>query len=222
MHRQRDRTLPASLVAGVGVTLFVAAVAHHAAELAALRWGPGPALAATLDMLPALALVYAGYWLSRSEFDVRNCRAVAASTLVGSAAFPTVMWTTIVVRRIKGQTIGEPAFPLLVAAGCGGVAGFAAGYYNARARPKAHQARIVADAFAFVNHFIGTGTRSGESPYWMGQLMIASEWESVNSQLRKVSPLSTQSRHNLSRDSFHVVRLTAVLIDTILTTPSPR
>jgi hypothetical protein len=60
----------------------------------------------------------------------------------------------MVVRRLEGRTIAEPVFPILVTTVSGAVAGFAAGYYNARARSEAHEARTVADAFAFVNHFI--------------------------------------------------------------------
>ena len=151
VFRRRARHLPPSLVGGLGAALTVAAVNHHYAELEELSWWlPGPLLAAVLDTLPPLALVYAGYWLARSDLDAENRWAVCTSTVGVSVVFLTVMWATIAVRRMEGRAVGEPAFPLLVAAGCGGVAGFAVGYYNARAR----RSRTVAEAFAFVNSFI--------------------------------------------------------------------
>ena len=151
VFRRRARHLPPSLVGGLGAALTVAAVNHHYAELERLSWWlPGPLLAAVLDTLPPLALVYAGYWLARSDLDAENRWTVCVSTVGVSVVFLTVMWATIAVRRMEGRTVGEPAFPLLVAAGCGGVAGFAVGYYNARAR----RSRTVAEALSFVNSFI--------------------------------------------------------------------
>ena len=151
VFRRRARHLPPSLVGGLGAALTVAAVNHHYAELEKLSWWlPGPLLAAVLDTLPPLALVYAGYWLARSDLDAENRWAVCVSTVGVSVVFLTAMWATIAVRRMEGRTVGEPAFPLLVAAGCGGVAGFAVGYYNARAR----RSRTVAEALSFVNNFI--------------------------------------------------------------------
>ena len=167
VFRRRARHLPPSLVGGLGAALTVAAVNHHYAELEELSWWlPGPLLAAVLDTLPPLALVYAGYWLARSDLDAENRWAVCASTVGVSIVFLTVMWATIAVRRMEGRTVGEPAFPLLVAAGSGSVAGFAVGYYNTRAR----RSRTVAEALSFVNSFhrpsrrIPRPLRSGRKP----------------------------------------------------------
>ena len=63
----------------------------------------------------------------------------------------TVIGVTMVVRVIEGRPLVEPAFPLLVAAGAGGLAGFIAGYYNVRTRREVTRARQANQALSFVN-----------------------------------------------------------------------
>ena len=153
MRRRQLRDLPSLLVGGFAVALLSLSLKHHLDEIREPAWAPGPVLAMALEGAPALVLLYGGYWLADSEFDAENRWTVRAWTF-GGGAFLTATWATMVVRRLEGRTIAEPVFPILVTTVSGAVAGFAAGYYNARARSEAHEARTVADAFAFVNHFV--------------------------------------------------------------------
>jgi signal transduction histidine kinase len=142
------------LIAAFGVLLLVADVGNYLSELAGKSATGGPMAALLLDSLPALGLIYAGYWLSTSDLGPEARMRVSGWTLAGGAIFGSAIGATILVRLFENRPIGEPTFPLLVAVGVGGLAGFAAGYYNARARAEAAQAQSMTDAFAFVNDLI--------------------------------------------------------------------
>jgi len=151
--RESGRTAPL-VVAGLGALLLLAAVVAHARELTVLDSLAGPSIALLLDGLPALGLVYAGYWLSGTDLDPEGRSTVATWCLAGAALFVAVVGATVVVRTFEGRVITEPVFVLLVAAEAGGFAGFLAGYYSARARRDARRAGTASDALAFVNELI--------------------------------------------------------------------
>lgn len=142
------------LVAGFGALLLSAGVGNYLAELSESAADGGPTAALLLDGLPAIALMYAGYWLSRSDLPPEAQLRVGLWSLAGATIFGSAIGATIAVRLFENRPIGEPVFPLLVAFGVGGLAGFAAGYYNARAKAEAAQAQSMSDAFAFVNDLI--------------------------------------------------------------------
>ena len=114
----------------------------------------GPLAALLLDSVPALGLVYAGFYTARSDLPERDRLRVVRWCLGGGTLFGVVMCATFVVRIAEGRSVAEPVFPLLVAVEAGAIAGTVAGYYNARARADARQARTVSDALAFVNDLI--------------------------------------------------------------------
>lgn len=132
--------LPAALVTAFGTLLLLAGEGYHAGEIRHPARVPGPLLAISIDTVPALGLLYGGYRLTNSDLDVEQRWVVCAWTFAGSAAFLGVVWATIAVRRLEGRVIGEPWFPLLVAAVTGAVAGYVAGYFPARARSAAREA----------------------------------------------------------------------------------
>jgi signal transduction histidine kinase len=142
------------LVVGVGVLLLFAGLGNYLSELAESPANGGPAAALFLDSLPALGLIYGGYWLSQTDLKPEARLRVSGWCLAGGVLFGSAIGATIAVRLFENRPIGEPVFPLLVALGVGGLAGFIAGYYNTRARAQAAQAQSINEAFAFVNDLI--------------------------------------------------------------------
>lgn len=138
----------------LGTTLFVVAVAHHAGELLAMDGLSGPVTALFLDGLPALGLVYAGYWLQETDLAPRSRRTVLVWCLSGAVAFSFVTGSMFLVLFVEGRRIPEPLFPMLIAMEAGALAGLVAGYFNARSRSEARRARTVTEALAFVNDLI--------------------------------------------------------------------
>ena len=134
--------------------LFVTAAVHHTREIGAVGEVAGPALALALDGVPALVLVYAGYRVSQVDLPPRGMWTAAVWSLGGTVLFVAVMGATFLVRVFEGRPLVEPAFPLLVAAGAGGIAGLVAGYYSARARTDARRSRTATNALAFINDLI--------------------------------------------------------------------
>jgi hypothetical protein len=154
MNADRVRRRSPFVLSGVGALLFVTAIVHHVRETLVLNGLVGPALALLLDGVPALGLVYAGYQLSRSDFSPRERWTTTMWSLSGIVLLVSVMTATFLVRTFEGRQLAEPAFPLLVAAGAGGIAGFVAGYYNARARTDARRSRTATNALGFINGLI--------------------------------------------------------------------
>ena len=154
MNADRVRRRSPFVLSGVGALLFATAIAHHVREILVSNGLVGPALAFLLDGVPALGLVYAGYGLSRSDFSPRKRWTTTMWSLSGIVLLVSVMTATFLVRTLEGRQLAEPAFSLLVAAGAGGIAGFVAGYYNARARTDARRSRTATNALGFINGLI--------------------------------------------------------------------
>ncbi|MFC7166086.1 ATP-binding protein [Halospeciosus flavus] len=137
-----------------GLLLFLVAAVHHGQEIFTIGSVAGPVVALLVDGLPALGLAYAGYWLAENDSSPTNRWVIFRWCLAGVVLFGTIMGATLFVRAFEGRVITEPLFPLLVAINAGGIAGFVAGYYQSRARAKAHEAKTVSEAFEFVNSLI--------------------------------------------------------------------
>ena len=154
MNLDRIRARSPLLVAAVGAVLLVTAVVHHTGEIATVGGAAGPALALALDGIPALALAYGGFRLSRADISSRGLWTAAVWSLGGTVLFVGVMGATFLVRAFEGRALVEPIFPLLIAASAGGIAGLVAGYYSARARTDARRSRTATNALAFINDLI--------------------------------------------------------------------
>lgn len=142
------------VVMSVGAVLFLSAVLQHSREIFALNGAFGPAIAFLLDGIPALALVYAGSRLSRTDLSPQGMWTVLVWSLSGTLLLVGVMGATFLVLIFEGRTVAEPVFPLLVAAEAGGIAGLVAGYYKVSAEEDARRSRTVSNALAFINDLI--------------------------------------------------------------------
>jgi signal transduction histidine kinase len=145
------RRAPSLAVSGAGLVLALVAVGHHSREIAALGELSGPLSALLLDGIPAVGVIYAGFWLARSDFTTGQQWRVCGWSLAGGVLFSTVLGLSMLVRSLEGRIIPEPIFPLLLAADVGAIAGFIAGYYNGQARGDAVRAQQASDALGFVN-----------------------------------------------------------------------
>jgi len=154
MQYSRLRAKGPLFVALVGATLFAVAVAHHSRELSSIRGIRGPLVALVLDGIPALGLVYAGYWLDRRELSPRHRWTVFLWSVTGSVLLVSVIGASLVVRFAEGRVVEEPLFPLLIGAEVGGIAGVVAGYHHGRARVQARRSETVSNALAFTNDLI--------------------------------------------------------------------
>lgn len=170
-HRPNGRTrvvqrIPsdpaAAALAGIGIGLAAVAAAWHLVlEPGTVTDPRGPMLAFLLDGLPPVALVYGGYRLDRSDLDAGRRWTVVRWAVAGGLVFLAAVWLTVVVRRLEGRSVAEPAFGLLVAADAGAVGGALAGYFNARARHDAERARRTRYALGFVNRLLRHDLRNG-------------------------------------------------------------
>ncbi len=137
-----------------GAVLCLVALVHHAIEIFVLDELIGPMAALLLDGLPALGLVYLGYWLAGSDLSPENRWRVFLWCLGGATLFVAVMGLSLLVRAFEGRGVVEPVFPLLIATQAGGIAGAIAGYQTVRARRETRQVRTVTEALKFVNSLI--------------------------------------------------------------------
>ena len=156
MHRPRGHLV----VSGLGSVLLAAATVHHWTELGAVSSSLGPALALALDGGFALAVIYAGRRLSRAGLSRRGEWRVALWTLAGSVTALAALGATLLVRVFEGRSLVEPAFPLLISAGSGALAGAVAGYYAVRQASEARRAREATRAVSFVNHLLRHNLRN--------------------------------------------------------------
>lgn len=154
MNGDRLRARSPAAVVGIGATLLFAATLQHTRELLRLGASTGPALAFLLDGVPALGLVYAGYRVSRTDLSPLGKWTVLVWSVSGLLLLLSVMAATFLVRTFEGRTVAEPAFPLLVAAEAGAIAGLVAGYYKVSAAEDARRSRTVSNALAFINDLI--------------------------------------------------------------------
>lgn len=132
---------PSRVITSLGVVLFLSAVIHHTIEIFLIDGFVGPIAALFVDGLPALGIVYAGYWLSNTALTKADQWTVVKWSFSGLVLFVAMIGLTILIRQIEGRDILEPQFILLIAANVGSLAGFIAGYYKARTELEARQAR---------------------------------------------------------------------------------
>ncbi|MFB6233858.1 MAG: ATP-binding protein [Halopenitus sp.] len=139
--KTRDQSNPAVLIITIGVLLFAVAASHHWEEALTINQGVGPFFAFFLDGSLAVGILYAGYWLSKTDLTVGDQWTVWWWSLGGAILSTTLIGLTILIRLFEGRVITEPTFLLLIAVEVGALAGLIAGYNTARARRAAERAR---------------------------------------------------------------------------------
>lgn len=139
--KPRELSNPAVLIITIGVLLFAVAASHHWEEALTINRGVGPFFAFFLDGTLAVGILYAGYWLSKTDLTVEDQWTVWWWGLGGASLSVTLIGLTIVIRIFEGRVVTEPAFLLLIAVEVGALAGLVAGYNTARARRAAERAR---------------------------------------------------------------------------------
>lgn len=154
MRRESRSDLAAEIVVAFGLLLFALAVLTHGQEVLALDDVLVPGAAFLLDSMPALGLAYGGYRLAGTDLRPDDRERVALWCLLGSVLFVAVIGATFLIRWFEGRVIAEPAFPLLIAAEAGGLAGLVAGYFHGRARTDARRADEARQGLEFVNFVI--------------------------------------------------------------------
>jgi signal transduction histidine kinase len=154
MHRLGDGHWGPPTLVGLGAGLAALAAAHHVTEVARIGALGGPLVAFVLDGVPALGLGYAGYWLAGTDLDADAVGQVVRWCLLGGVVFLATLGLSMGIRLHEGRPVSEPLFTLLLTAEAGALAGFAAGYYRARALADKRRAEQALDALSFVNGIV--------------------------------------------------------------------
>lgn len=207
------RSNAALLIAGIGVVLFVAALVHHATELLVLETALGPIAALILDVPGALGLVYAGYRLSQTDLSQSDRWTVCVWCFSGVVLFVAVISATLLLRIVEGRIVTEPGFSMLIAAEAGGIAGFLAGYYHARAQANARRATSARNALGFVNELIRHDLRNDLNVIH-GHAELLSEGESSRREIADPDVIREKSTEALTR-----IETTRAVADTLLRDP---
>lgn len=119
-------------VIATGSVLLLLALGHHLGEASRVVSRVGPVVSLLLDGGLAISLVYAGWWLRRTDITARRERSVAIWTVLGAIAGAGIAGLTLFVEFIEGRPLVEPPFSLLVHAGSGAIGLFFAGVYASR------------------------------------------------------------------------------------------
>lgn len=151
---RENESLPGVVLAVVGLGLAAVVTQNFLLELTALpsRWPPF--VAALQGYGPVAVLMYAAYWLERSEFDTAGRWRISGGAVLGLAIFGGTFLVTFVVRAAEGRPIGEPVYATFATAGAGAVAGLLVGLLYARSRRDAQQARRTRDQFELLNSIL--------------------------------------------------------------------
>ncbi|GAA0548096.1 ATP-binding protein [Halorubrum ejinorense] len=138
----------------LGVGLLAAAALHHLDEVERVRTATGPLLAFALDGGVAVGLIAAGRRIADRGLSPTEEWRVARWTGFGTAFTVAAFSATVGVRVLEGRPLVEPVFPMLVAAGVGGLGGAVAGYYAVRQAADARRARDAVRTVSLVNHLL--------------------------------------------------------------------
>jgi len=127
----------------IGAVLLVAAIVHHLWEILLLGTIGPPVVALTLDGGLASGVIYLGWRLSRADFTAAERSLVATWTVTAAVVGALLVGMTFLIRVIEGRPLAEPAFPLLVGASGGALAGGVAGFFAARSQATVRRSEAV-------------------------------------------------------------------------------
>lgn len=122
------------MISAIGLLLLIVSAWHHITEFFAIESIAGPAIALSLDAGLACVLIYAGWWLDRTDLSSDSKWSVARWTALGSLGGGGLATVTLVAQVIEGRVPPEPIFVGLVATTGGAVLSFVAGYYSVNLR----------------------------------------------------------------------------------------
>ena len=198
----------------VGAVLFLSAALQHSQEIFALDGVAGPVLAFILDGIPAIALVYGGYRISRTDLSPQGKWTVLVWSLSGTLLLVSVLGATFLVRVFEGRTVAEPVFPLLVAAEAGGIAGLVAGYYKVNAEEDARRSRTVSNALAFINDLIRHDLRNDLNVIQGHAELLAAADDDTDAGIGTPDAIAGKTDEALSR-----IETSRVIADTLVGNP---
>lgn len=138
----------------LGVVLLVAATVQHVTEIGSVGTVTGPLLALVLDGGIGIGVLVAGRQTADRGFSPAEEWRVARWAYSGTVLAVVAFGATLAVRAFEGRPLAEPTFPMLVAAGAGGLGGAIAGSYAVRQAADARRARDAVHAVSLVNHLL--------------------------------------------------------------------
>lgn len=138
----------------LGVGLLAAAALHHLDEVERIGTTTGPLLAFAFDGGIGVGVLAAGRRIADRGLSPAEEWHVARWTFSGTFLAVAAFILTLSIRAFEGRPLVEPIFPMLVAAGVGGLGGAIAGYYAVRQAADARRARSAVRAVTLVNHLL--------------------------------------------------------------------
>ncbi|WP_233204297.1 ATP-binding protein [Halegenticoccus soli] len=145
------------MISGLGLLLALVEI-WHAFEMETTL---GVMLEAVLPLLLAIALIYAGYWLSCSGLDSTGIGRILGWFTAGTIGMLLVTAWVISHQLIRGLPFPHAMFVAMNTVTVGGIGGFLIGVYDVRSRRRAErlarERRNVArerERIAFLNHLL--------------------------------------------------------------------
>jgi len=143
------------VTSGLGVGFFLSylfCVLLNESYLQGLEWlfPVGLLLVSALS----IGLVYAGYWVARSEFSAEDEWRVTIWTFAGLIGALALTFWPIFYQRVVGVGIEDPIFVLLVSSGLGANAGAVAGVYQIQSERQHRQVENARDSLRFLNRLL--------------------------------------------------------------------
>lgn len=142
------------LTVGFGLLIFLTAATYHLLEASGIGVLTAPVIAFLVDGLPALGIVYGGYFLTTQNLDSRDEWRVFLGTIGGSAVVGAAVLLGIAVRLNEGRPVSEPVFQVLLGVTIGAITGFVGGYYYARSSENAREATETMSTLGFTNRVL--------------------------------------------------------------------
>jgi len=152
---------PAAVIAIVGGGFLTLSLWRLFSELRRVTVLGGPMLAAWGNASLSLVIVYVGYRLANSQFDVDHRWTITAASIVGSIAGVAIQGYAFVIRIAEARPISAPIFPVVLLGALGAIIGAAMGFLYVSERAETERTREARDAMAFTNSLLRHDIRNG-------------------------------------------------------------